>query len=114
MSIGAWAVRSEGRGSRPAGRPTPERTAVMKQYLLAVHMVEGEEPQSEDETQQAYKDVDAPNPHTHPHPPPPSPPPLHPPPPATPVRARADDPLPIAGPPAEAKEQLGGFWVIRA
>ena len=30
----------------------------MKQYLLAVHMVEGQEPPSEDETQQAYKDVD--------------------------------------------------------
>jgi len=86
----------------------------MKQYLLAVHMVEGEEPPSEDEMQQAYKDVDALNDQIRaagawvfagg----------LHPPETATVVRIRDGEVVTTDGPFAEAKEQLGGFWVIKA
>ena len=86
----------------------------MKQYLLAVHMVEGEEPPSEDEMQQAYKDVDALNDQIRaagawvfagg----------LHPPETATVVRMRDGEVVTTDGPFAEAKEQLGGFWVIKA
>ena len=86
----------------------------MKQYLLSVHMVEGEAPPSDEEMQQAFKDVDALNetmqaegawvfggglygPET-----------------ATVVRSQDGEILTTDGPFAEAKEQLGGFWVIQA
>jgi hypothetical protein len=86
----------------------------MKQYLLAVHYVEGEPARSEAETQQAYQAVDAFNqelmksgewvfaggllpPDT-----------------ATVVRAQGGKVVTTDGPFAESKEQLGGFWVIRA
>ena len=87
----------------------------MKQYLLAVHMVEGEQPyQSEAEMQQAYQDVDVFNrelmasgqwvfgggllpPDT-----------------ATVVRAQGGKVVTTDGPFAESKEQIGGFWVIKA
>ena len=86
----------------------------MKQYLLAVHMVEGEPMPSDEEMQQAYKRVDefnqtvkdagawvfAGG--------------LHPADTATVVRAHDGDVLVTDGPFAEAKEQLGGFWVITA
>jgi len=86
----------------------------MKQYLLAVHMVDGEPAPSEAEVQRAYKAVDAYNadvmaagawvfacgllpPST-----------------ATVVRAQGGQVVTSDGPFAETKEQLGGFWVIKA
>ena len=85
----------------------------MRQYLLAVHMVEGEEP-SPDEMAQAYKDVDAFNAELQatgawvfagg----------LHPADTATVVRVQDGEVLTTDGPFAETKEQLGGFWVVQA
>jgi hypothetical protein len=86
----------------------------MKQYLLAVHMVDGEPAPSQEQTQQAYQAVDAFNadlgsagawvfagg--------------LHPPSTATVVRAQGGQVVTTDGPFAETKEQLGGFWVIKA
>jgi hypothetical protein len=86
----------------------------MKQYLLAVHMVEGEPAPSEAEMQQSFQDVDAFNrelmasgqwvfaggllpPDT-----------------ATVVRAQGGKVVTTDGPFAESKEQIGGFWVINA
>ena len=84
------------------------------QYLLSVHMVEGQEPPSPEAIQRAYKDVEALNeeikaagawvfaggmgPADT----------------ATVVRVEGDEVLTIDGPFAETKEQLGGFWVIEA
>jgi hypothetical protein len=86
----------------------------MKQYLLAVHMVEGQDRPSEDEIQQAYKDVDTLNAEIQAEgawvfggg--------LHPADTATVVRIRDDEVVTTDGPFPEAKEQLGGFWVIKA
>jgi hypothetical protein len=86
----------------------------MKQYLLAVHMIEGEPTPSEAEMQASYQDVDAFNrelmssgqwvfaggllpPDT-----------------ATVVRAQGGKVVTTDGPFAESKEQIGGFWVIKA
>ena len=86
----------------------------MKQYLLAVHYVEGQEPPPPDVVETMYKDVDAFNqelkaegawvfgggletPDT-----------------STVVRAQGDEVLVTDGPFAESKEQLGGFWVLKA
>jgi hypothetical protein len=86
----------------------------MKQYLLAVHMVEGEPAPSEAEMQRSYKAVDAFNqelmasgewvfaggllpPDT-----------------ATVVRAQGGKVVTTDGPFAESKEQIGGFWVVNA
>jgi hypothetical protein len=86
----------------------------MKQYLLAVHMVEGEPLPSQAEMQQAFQDVDVFNrelmaagqwvfgggllpPDT-----------------ATVVRAQGGKVVTTDGPFAESKEQIGGFWVIKA
>ena len=86
----------------------------MKQYLLAVHMVDGEPSPSEEQMQQAYKAVDAFNAEVQsagawvfagg----------LHPPSTATVVRAQGGQVVTTDGPFAETKEQLGGFWVIKA
>jgi hypothetical protein len=86
----------------------------MKQYLLAVHMVEGQPLPSEEEMQRAYKQVDAFNAELQsagawvfagg----------LHPPTTATVVRAQGGQVVTTDGPFAETKEQLGGFWVIKA
>ena len=86
----------------------------MKQYLLAVHMVEGEPTRSEAETQAAFKAVDTFNAELMesgnwvfagg----------LHPPATATVVRAKDGKVVTTDGPFAETKEQLGGFWVIQA
>ena len=86
----------------------------MKQYLLSVHMVEGEPEPSPEEMQQAFKDVDAFNAELQqkgiwvfgggleaadv----------------ATVVRSEGGEVLTSDGPFAEAKEHLGGFWVIKA
>jgi hypothetical protein len=86
----------------------------MKQYLLAVHMVEGDPVPSDEQMQRAYKAVDDFNrglqesgawvfaggllpPDT-----------------ATVVRAQGGKVVTTDGPFAETKEQLGGFWVIKA
>jgi hypothetical protein len=86
----------------------------MKQYLLSVHMVEGEPQPSEDEIQQMYKDVDVVNAEIQragawvfggg----------LHPAATATVVKLRDGEVVTTDGPFAETKEQLGGFWVIKA
>src|ERR1035438_6425257 len=98
-----------------AGRvPAPARRRTdMKQYLLAVHMVEGEPVPSETQMQQAYKAVDAFNADLQsagawvfagg----------LHPPATATVVRAQGGQVVTTDGPFAETKEQLGGFWIIK-
>jgi hypothetical protein len=86
----------------------------MTQYLLSVHMVEGEPVPSEEEMQKAYQQVDAFNaglkaagnwvfagg--------------LHPPATATVVRIHDGEVLTTDGPFAETKEQIGGFWIITA
>ncbi len=87
----------------------------MKQYLLSVHMVEGQEPPSPEAMQQTYQDVDALNAaaagrgrlgvRRWPAP-------------ARPRRRSCGssdgEVLTTDGPFAETKEQLGGFWVIQA
>jgi hypothetical protein len=86
----------------------------MKQYLLAVHLVDGEPVPSEDEMQQTYKRVDTFNDELQsagawvfagg----------LHPPSTATVVRAQDGKVVTTDGPYTETKEQMGGFWVIKA
>ena len=86
----------------------------MKQYLLAVHMVEGQQAPSEEEMQQIYQSVDTFNSELRaagawvfagg----------LHPPASATVVRGHEGEVLMTDGPFAETKEQLGGFWVVQA
>ena len=86
----------------------------MTQYLLSVHMVEGEPLPTDEEIQQAYKDVDAFNSElqTSGHwvfagg--------LHPADTATVVSVKDGEVITTDGPFAETKEQLGGFWVIEA
>jgi hypothetical protein len=86
----------------------------MTQYLLSVHMVEGAEVPSPEDTAQMYKDVDAVNGELQaagvwvfagg----------LHPADTATVVRVKDGEVVTTDGPFAETKEQLGGFWVIEA
>ncbi len=86
----------------------------MKQYLLAVHLVEGEPTPSPDEMQRVYARVDAFNTELQgagawvfagg----------LHPPATATVVRLRDGQVVTTDGPFAETKEQLGGFWIVNA
>ncbi|MGH9224101.1 MAG: YciI family protein [Acidimicrobiales bacterium] len=86
----------------------------MTQYLLSVYMVEGQELPDEQTIQQMYKDVDAVNDEIKaagawvfggg----------LHPAETATVVQVKEGDILTTDGPYPEAKEQLGGFWVIEA
>ncbi len=86
----------------------------MKQYLLSVHMVEGEEVPPEDVIQKMYADVDAFNQKLKAEgawifagg--------LHPADIATVVRVKDGEVITTDGPFAEAKEHLGGFWVIKA
>ena len=86
----------------------------MNHYLLSVHMVEGEGYPSDEEMQQAFKDVDALNqeiqkagvwvfagglePADI----------------ATVVREEKGEILTTDGPFVEGKEHIGGFWVIEA
>lgn len=86
----------------------------MKQYLLAVHSVEGETVPGAEAMQQMYQDVEAVNNQLReagawvfagg----------LYPADTATVVRVRDGEVLTTDGPFAETKEQLGGFWVIQA
>lgn len=86
----------------------------MKEYLLSVHMVEGEEPPPPEEMQQAYKDVDVFNQKLRDQgswvfggg--------LHPVDTATVVHSKDGDVITTDGPFAETKEHLGGFWIIQA
>jgi hypothetical protein len=86
----------------------------MKQYLLSVHMVEGQEPPSEDEMQQMFKDVDALNAEIQAEGAWVFAGGLHPPTTATVVQLKDGEVVTTDGPFAETKEQLGGFWVIQA
>ena len=86
----------------------------MKQYLLAVHMVEGEPLPSEAEMQQMFKAVDAFNDELRTEGAWVFAGGLHPASTATVVRAQGGQVVTTDGPFAETKEQLGGFWVIRA
>ena len=86
----------------------------MTQYLLSVHSVEGEAPPTPEAMEQMFKDVDAVNqkmmdqgawvfggg--------------LHPVDTATVVRVENGEVITTDGPFAEAKEHLGGFWIIQA
>ena len=84
----------------------------MTQYLLSVHMVDGQPTPSETEVQKMYADVDAVNKRMKdsgawvfagg----------LHPANTATVVREQNGGIVTTDGPFAEAKEQLGGFWVL--
>jgi len=86
----------------------------MPQYLLSVHMVDGEAPPTPETIEQMYKDVDVYNDElqregawvfaggleavdT-----------------AKVVQLRGEEVLTTDGPFAEAKEHIGGFWVIQA
>jgi hypothetical protein len=83
-------------------------------YLMSVHSVEGEPVPSEEVMQQMFADVDKFNKKIQdagawvfggg----------LHPPATATVVRNQSGDVLVSDGPFAEAKEQIGGFWIIKA
>jgi len=86
----------------------------MKQYMLSVHSVEGEQAPSNERMQEMFAAVDVFNAKLQAQgawvfggg--------LHPPTTATVVRAQDGDVITTDGPFAEAKEQLGGFWVIGA
>jgi hypothetical protein len=86
----------------------------MKQYLLSVWMVDGQPEPSQEQMETAYRDVDVLNgeirsagawvfagglvPASS----------------ATTVRQQGGDVVTTDGPFVETKEQLGGFWVIKA
>jgi hypothetical protein len=86
----------------------------MKQYLLSVWLVDGAPAPSEDETNQAYGDVDTFNAELKasgswvfagg----------LHPVETATTVQVKNGEVITTDGPFAESKEHLGGFWVIKS
>ena len=86
----------------------------MKQYLLSVHMVDGQEMPSDEVLAKMYADVDALNQTMQTEgawvfggg--------LHPADTATVVRVQNGELLTTDGPFAEAKEQIGGFWIIKA
>jgi hypothetical protein len=98
----------------PAGSRPQRREDSMKQYLLAVHMVEGTPAPAEAEMHRMYAQVDAFNkelmasgswvfaggllPADT----------------AAVVRAEGGKVVTTDGPFAESKEQIGGFWVIKA
>jgi hypothetical protein len=86
----------------------------MKQYLLSVHTVEGQEPPSEETMEQAYKDVDMLNQELQAEGAWVFAGGLHPPTTATVVRIQDGEVVTTDGPFAETKEQIGGFWVIAA
>ncbi len=85
----------------------------MTQYLLSVHMVDGEEPPSDEAMQKAYADVDTFNNKLQEQGAWVFAGGLHPADTATVVNAKDGDVLLTDGPFAEAKEQLGGFWIIQ-
>ena len=86
----------------------------MKQYLLAVHSVEGDPIPAANEMEQRYADVEAFNAELRTRGAWVFAGGLHPADTATVVRVTDGDVLTTDGPFAETKEQLGGFWVIEA
>ena len=86
----------------------------MKQYLLSVHYVEGEPATPPEEMEKAYAQVDALNNELQAQDAWVFGGGLHEPSSATVVRAQGGEVLTTDGPFAEAKEQIGGFWVIKA
>jgi hypothetical protein len=90
---------------RDGAGPAPEEVTTMKQYMLSVHHTADETVPSEAEMQEMFAAVEAFNVFAGG---------LQPPDVATVVRAGAGDVLTTDGPFAETKEQLGGFWVIKA
>ena len=86
----------------------------MTQYLLSVHMVEGEEMPAPDVIEKMYKDVDTFNAKLQKQGSWVFAGGLHPANTATVVRVQNGEVLTSDGPFAESKEQLGGFWVIDA
>jgi hypothetical protein len=86
----------------------------MKQYLFSVHYVDGEPATSPEDMRQAYQDVEKLNNELQesgtwvfggg----------LHTPDTATVVDATGSDVVTTDGPFPEAKEQLGGFWILKA
>src|SRR6476619_1433404 len=86
----------------------------MTQYLLSVHMVEGAEEPPPDVIQRMYADVDIFNKKLQDQGKWVFAGGLHPANTATVVREQDGEVLTTDGPFAESKEQLGGFWVIKA
>ena len=86
----------------------------MKQYLLSVHMVEGEPEPPADVIQQMYKEVDAFNGEVKAEGAWVFAGGLHPADTATVIRVTDGQVVTTDGPFAETKEQLGGFWVLKA
>jgi hypothetical protein len=96
------------------GAGSRDEESLMKQYLMSVHMVEGQQPPAPEAMQQMYADVEAFNNQLKeagawvfagg----------LHAPESATVVRIQDGQALTTDGPFAETKEHLGGFWVIKA
>jgi hypothetical protein len=86
----------------------------MKQYLLSVYYVGGEAATPQEEMEKAYAQVDAFNKEVQAQDAWVFAGGLHEPSSATVVRAQDGEILTTDGPFAEAKEQIGGFWVIQA
>lgn len=86
----------------------------MPQYLLSVYLVEGEETPSNETQQQMFEAVDRFNAKLRAEGAWVFAGGLHPAETATVVDARGPEPLVTDGPFAEAKEQVGGFWIIEA
>jgi hypothetical protein len=86
----------------------------MNQYLLSVWHVEGEEPPSEEEMRRIFADVDAFNAKLQAEGVEVFGGGLHTPDTATVVRAHTGEVVTTDGPFAEAKEHIGGFWIIKA
>jgi hypothetical protein len=84
----------------------------MKQYLLSVHMVEGQQPPTPEATAQMYADVDAVNGQLQAQGAWVFAGGLYPPETSTVVQAQGGEVVMTDGPFAETKEHLGGFWVI--
>ena len=86
----------------------------MTQYLLSVHMIEGEPEPPQEEIERAYRQVDAFNQSLQEQGAWVFAGGLHPADTATVVRMEEGEVITTDGPFPEAKEQLGGFWVIEA
>ncbi len=86
----------------------------MTQYLLSVHVVEGQPELSDDEMERSSKAVYAFNAELRSEGAWVFAGGLHPPSTATVVRGQGGQVIITDGPFAEAKEQLGGFWIIEA
>ena len=86
----------------------------MTQYMLSVHMVEGEAMPAPDVIEKMYKDVDTFNAKLQKQGSWVFAVGLHPANTATVVRVQNGEVLTSDGPFAESKEQLGGFWVVNA